>query len=112
MGFFAPGTLEKCVFFGWMVIDVGLVYTTLKHGPNEWRHAPWVAGNLGKIFAVTTAACAVGLWSFGTMWLSMGRDVTELAFWTAMTAQTSLSTMSVMSLIVRGHSGGSGLTIW
>jgi hypothetical protein len=40
---------EQIVFVTWMFIDIGLVYTVVKYGENQWKHAPIVGQITGKI---------------------------------------------------------------
>ncbi|TVY53521.1 Terpene cyclase, partial [Lachnellula suecica] len=59
----AEAPLEKAVFGIWCLLDCGMVYGIVKHGHNEWKHAPVVAKNLGLIFWVLLAYCCVGHWA-------------------------------------------------
>lgn len=121
--------LEKIGFGVWLVLDVGLVYTTLKFAPYEWRANPWVARWIASIFTIMVAIGCVGQWTFVAWWLSKpgvghgdkagkwfkgeeGFDTTELAFWTAGVAQVTASAGSLATLLVRGHSGGTSYSIW
>ncbi|KAF2197639.1 hypothetical protein GQ43DRAFT_434973 [Delitschia confertaspora ATCC 74209] len=118
--------LEGGVFFIWLIIDIGLVYNVVKYGHNEWRKAPLVMPEIGKIFFGMTAWSVVCLWTFSKWWIDNninpkkgrfycgveGPDTTELAWWTALFAQVNLSVMSLFQLVVRGHSGGTSFGIW
>ncbi|KAI0164251.1 hypothetical protein GGR52DRAFT_575606 [Hypoxylon sp. FL1284] len=127
-GFYvAEMAFERTAFALWLALDLGLVYTTVRFAPDDWaatnsfvgRHVAWVLALL----------LAVGCWghyAFASWWLSRpgmgagdkagkwyygrdGYDTTELAYWSAGLAQLVLSTSSVAMLVVRGHSGGTGL---
>ncbi len=125
--FVAEEPLERAVFCLWLVIDVGLIYGLLAHGRREWQHAPTVADNLGKIFAVVASLAIVGHGCFAKWWIDNGingkkgmfyqgvegaADMTELAFWSAAVTQAYLSAASLAMLIVRNHSRGVGWSIW
>ncbi|KAL5114008.1 hypothetical protein ACEQ8H_008113 [Pleosporales sp. CAS-2024a] len=126
--FVAKEAREKAIFTIWMLIDVGLVYAVVNYGANEWRHAPAVARNIGKIFAVMLAWWCVALYCVSSWWLDplnpvnpkhgktymgvAGIDKDELGYWTALAAQLVLSVMSLAQIIVRGTSGGSSYGIW
>ncbi len=119
---------EQAIFFIWMVIDLGLVYAVLKYGSNEWKHAPIVGRNIGKIFAVMLAWMCVLIYAISAWWLDAenpvnpkvgkiykgikGIDTDELGYWTSLVAQVFLSVMSLAQIIVRGNSGGSSYAIW
>jgi hypothetical protein len=122
----AESPLEKFVFTVWLVIDWGMVYGTIKYAKYEWSHSPVVARNIGSIFAVMTAAAALGHWTFAKWWIEndvgkregkfyrgvVGPDTTELGFWTVALCQAYLSAASLCQLVVRQHSGGVGWSIW
>lgn len=122
--------LETAGFATWLLLDVGLVYTTIKFAPCEWdRTSPWVGRNAGSLLAVMTAVGCLGHLAFVSWWLSapgighgdksgkwyLGRDqydTTELAYWSAGVAQLVVSAGSLAMLLVRGHSGGTSYGIW
>lgn len=119
---------EKVIYIIWMLADMSLVYAVVVYGANEWKHAPAVARNIGKIFALMLAWWCVSLYAICAWWLDPtnpvnpklgkvykgveGIDKIELGFWTALAAQVVLSVMSLGQIIVRGTSGGSSYTIW
>ncbi|KAF2123186.1 tyrosyl-DNA phosphodiesterase-domain-containing protein [Lophiotrema nucula] len=120
---------EQIVYGTWMALDLGLVYTMLKHGEGEWKHAPAVGRNLGKIFTVCLLWCCWMVWAFCDWWLDESNpvnskpgkvykgiegqsDTTEMAYWSALVIQVVLSVMLLAQLIVRGHSGGASYSIW
>ncbi|KAI6351752.1 hypothetical protein MCOR25_009754 [Pyricularia grisea] len=114
----------------WFFLDVGLVWTTIKYAPNDWKHtAPWVGKNMGLIFAILFPWALWGNYTFASWWLSEpgtgfgskqgkwyrgreGFDTLELGMWTALIPQGWISAGSLAMLISRGHSGGTSWTIW
>ncbi|KAK1623336.1 integral membrane protein [Colletotrichum phormii] len=108
----AEHPLERLGFLVWLLLDVPLVYTTLKNAKYEWRHAPLVAQNIGAILAVMVALGAAA--NYASKWWAgrEGFDCTELAFWTAGLAQFAVGTGCLAMLLVRGHSGGTSYAIW
>ena len=118
--------LERAVFGLWLVIDLGMIYTTMKYGKKEWDHAPLVARNLGTIFVALTVYALVGHWAFAKWWLEndvgkkdgkfyrgvVGPDTTELGFWSAGMTQVYLSAASLAQLLIRQHSRGVSWSIW
>ncbi|KAF2475155.1 phospholipase D/nuclease [Lindgomyces ingoldianus] len=121
-------SLEKSVFACWMVLDIGLAYTMVEYGANEWRHAPVVGRHIGKILLGSVLWICWALWAFSSWWVDLanpinpkdgkifrgvvGPDTTELGYWTSVVAQVLLSAMLLAQLIVRGHSGGASYMIW
>ncbi|KAH8759819.1 hypothetical protein F5883DRAFT_465559 [Diaporthe sp. PMI_573] len=122
--------IETAGFTFWLILDVGLVYTTVKFAPYEWeRSSGWVGRHMASILAAMTAVGCVGHFAFVSWWLSrpgighgdktgkwyFGRDqydTTELAYWSAGVAQMVDSVGSLAMLLVRGHSGGTSYAIW
>ena len=118
--------LEFAIFSIWMLIDCGLVYYMLKHGKNEWAHAPFVQKYLGTIFIVLIVYCSLGQYAFAKWWIDnnigqregkfyrgvMGPDTTELSFWSSALAQAYLSAASLAQLLIRQHTGGVSWGIW
>lgn len=121
---------EKAGFAFWLILDIGLIYTTVKFAPHEWeRTSSWVGRHMAAILAVMTAVGCLGHFAFVSWWLSrpgighgdksgkwyFGRDqydTTELAYWSAGVAQMIDSVGSLAMLLVRGHSGGTSYGIW
>lgn len=122
----ADSPLEQTAMTIWMIIDIPIIYSTLRYGQNEWSHAPAVKKNLGKILILLILVCAAAHWSFASWWISNGismksgkfyrgiegPDVTEMAFWAVSTCQVIVSVTSLAMLIVRQHTGGSSWKIW
>lgn len=126
--FVAEYLKEKVIFTIWMIIDLGLVYSVVMYGENEWRHAPIIGRNIGKIYTVMLAWWCLAIYAVCIWWLDPknpvnpkegkiymgidGIDTDELGFWTALVAQVFLSVMSLAQIMVRGNSGGSSNMIW
>lgn len=122
--------LEKSGFVVWLLLDIGLIYTTVKFAPYDWeRSSPWIGRNIGVLLVLMTVVGCIGNFAFVSWWLSepgighgdkrgkwyFGRDeydTTELAFWSAGAAQVIASVGSLAMLLVRGHSGGTSYAIW
>ncbi|KAK0639945.1 hypothetical protein B0T16DRAFT_336788 [Cercophora newfieldiana] len=123
--------LETFGFFVWLVLDVGLVYTTVRYGAGEWKGSrfEWVGRRIGRVLAgLVAVGCVLNYW-FAKWWLEVpgrgtgskegkwwggkeGYDTTELAFWSAGASQVVLSVGSLVMLVSRGHSGGTSHAIW
>ena len=119
---------KKAVIALWMLIDLALVYTTVKHGETEWKHAPAIGRNLGKIFSVLLAWSCIGFYALSVWWLDPenpvnpkvgktyrgynGIDADEFLFWTALVVQNVLSVSSLAQIIIRGSSRGTSYSIW
>lgn len=130
-GFYVAETvLERSGFILWLLLDLGLVYTTVRFAPEDWAGTNrWVGRNMTWILC---AMFLVGCWghlAFVSWWLSQpgtgfgdktgkwwrgmeGYDQTELAYWSAGLAQMVASAGALAMLVVRGHSGGTGYLIW
>jgi hypothetical protein len=123
--------LEQIGLAMWLLLDVGLVYTTVRFGPDDWQASnnPWVGRNIGCILTLLTAAGCVCHLSFSVWWLAEpgrgygnkagkswggreGFDTTEMAFWSSGVSQLIASYGSLSMLLARGHSGGTGYGIW
>ncbi|CZR55524.1 uncharacterized protein PAC_05412 [Phialocephala subalpina] len=82
--------------------------------------------HLGTIFWLTTVWAILGHWTFAKWWIDndigqkegkfyrgrVGPDTTELGFWSALLCQVVLSVASLVSLLVRRHTGGVSWGIW
>ncbi|KAH7090997.1 hypothetical protein BKA62DRAFT_776345 [Auriculariales sp. MPI-PUGE-AT-0066] len=96
VGYVFEDPLERSILFTLALIDLPLVYYTVKHGPNEWKHAPVVQR---KLFSILTALIftSIGVeYSFSRYWIenklgsergttyrgfTSAADINELAFW-------------------------------
>ena len=122
---------EKLSYGLWLLVDVPLVYATVKTAQSTFRDQPLVARHAGKILALTVVAGTVVFWAFVVWWFERpekgyvegskvgkqwkGRqrtDQTELAYWTAMANQLANSVGSCAMVLQRGHSGGQSYAIW
>jgi hypothetical protein len=125
------GPPETIGFLIWLVLDIGLVYTTLRYGEREWKGGrfEWIGRRIGIVLTgLIVVGMGVNYW-FAKWWLSVphrgsgrkegkwwngeeGFDTTELAFWSAGVSQVVLSVGCLVMLWRRGHSGGTGFVIW
>lgn len=131
LGFYVSEMLlEKLGFTFWLLLDLGLIYTTVRFALEEWASTNKLVGR--HMASILALMLAIGCWAhyaFASWWLSRpgidtgdksgkwyygqdGYDTTELAYWSSGVSQLVLSGNSVAMLIVRGHSGGTGYTIW
>jgi paspaline synthase len=107
-GIVIPGSVAQAVcFIPWLVIDVGIVYSVIKFGPDVWKASPLVAKNLGWIMATVTLSCMIVFW---TVIETMGKD--DAAFYLAYGDELTISTLSIAHLLKRGNTGGHSLGIW
>jgi len=117
---------EKVVYALWILLDMGIVYSAVKHGPIEWTHAPAIARNLGKIITVIIAWWGWLIFAMSSWWLNNnigrktgilyrgaeGPDPRELGFWTALFGQVVLSCTSLAQILARGNGRGTSYAIW
>lgn len=122
----ADAPREKTAMVIWMLIDIPIIYSTLRYGREEWSHAQMVSRNLGKILVTLVMLCAVAHWSFASWWMGNriamksgkfyrgieGQDATEMAFWAVSVCQVIVSTSSLAQLVTRQHTGGVSWSIW
>ncbi|KAH7006758.1 hypothetical protein EDB80DRAFT_751546 [Ilyonectria destructans] len=122
----ADAPREKTAMVIWMLIDIPIIYSTLRYGREEWTHAQMVSRNLGKILVALVMLCAVAHWSFASWWMGNriamksgkfyrgieGQDATEMAFWAVSVCQVIVSTSSLAQLVTRQHTGGVSWSIW
>lgn len=105
---FSPGWAEFVVFFPGFLVDIYLVYATVKFGPKQWHHAPLVAANLGIVMGVgilMTLGAHLAV-------LDLFTDFTEASFWSAYVCQITLSWYSVAQLVSRANTKGHSMGIW
>lgn len=61
----APTSAAQTVaFVPWLIIDVGIVYTTWRFGPDQWKQAPLVANNMGWIVMFGSIFMTILFWTF------------------------------------------------
>jgi hypothetical protein len=118
--------LERIVFGIWCLLDIAMVGGVIKYGASEWRHAPVIARNLGKIVVGLTVYCCVLHYTSAKWWIDhetgrkegkfyhgkLAADTTELGFWSAAISQAYLSAASLGQLVIRQHTGGVSWGIW
>ena len=125
----ADGPLDRVGFALWFIIDIPLVWSTLRTIPKSFESQPLVRQWAKTLLAVSFLAGVAAFGWYARWWLgSPGigygdktgkrwhgideRDTTELCFWTAAVIQLLGSIGSVAMLMQRGHSGGTSYTIW
>ncbi|KAI1089682.1 hypothetical protein F5B19DRAFT_485063 [Rostrohypoxylon terebratum] len=90
-GFYVAEMLfEKLGFVLWLILDMGLIYTTVRFAPEEWASTNKLVGR--HMASILILMLAIGCWG-------------HYAF-------ASWCSASVAMLIIRGHSGGTGYMIW
>jgi paspaline synthase len=91
----------------WFFLDVGLIYTTLKFGPSQFKNSPMIAKNIGLIIlALMTWMTALQIAVIETV------GVKEASFFTAFSLQSIVDCAAVAQLISRNNTSGHSLTIW
>lgn len=121
--------IEFIGFTCWLLLDIPVLYVTLKTARNSFAQSPLVARNVPLllfivyVFGMVGNAVFVWWWlkephrgygiKWGKTWKGLeARDTTELAFWSAGVAQTVFSVAALAMLLQRGHSGGQSYAIW
>jgi paspaline synthase len=103
-----PTSVAQVVAFGpWLVIDLFIIYTTLQFGPEQWRHAPMVAENMGTIMAVGILFMMAVFWA---VIKTIGSE--KSSFYIAYGVQILISAYSIAHLVKRGHTAGHSWGIW
>ncbi|KAK0384286.1 hypothetical protein NLU13_8374 [Sarocladium strictum] len=125
----ADGPLDRIGFACWFLVDVPLVWATLRTIPKSFESQPLVRRHANAILFLSFLAGLAAFGWYAVWWLErpgMGygdktgkgwkdltdRDTTELSFWTAVPIQLGGSIGSVAMVLQRGHSGGHGYAIW
>lgn len=121
--------LEFAGFAFWLLLDIPVLYATLKTAPRSFASSPLVARSAPLLLAVTffVGVAANGLFAWwwlkdphrgyglkwGKVWNGLdARDTTELAWWSAGFSQAAFSIGALSMLLQRGHSGGQSYAIW
>ncbi|KAF1996434.1 hypothetical protein P154DRAFT_537964 [Amniculicola lignicola CBS 123094] len=107
--FYPPGVAEFVTFLPYFLVDLGLVYTTLKFGHNEWKHAPIVANNLPLIM---TVGCGMITWMQYSFAVLMSHDIHQASFWSGFGCQVIVSWAALAQLVSRDSTRGHTLAIW
>ncbi|KAM3068910.1 hypothetical protein ACMFMG_004084 [Clarireedia jacksonii] len=92
----------------WVVIDMYLVYTTIKFGPSQWKHAPLVAQNLTSITFFGIVFMIGAHWAFAE---TCGTNM-EASVWSAFVCQMILGWASIAQLLMRNNTLGHSTSIW
>lgn len=107
-GVVAPTSVAQTVgFVPWLIIDIGIVYTTWRFGPAQWKASPMVADNMGLILAGGQAVVLGLLWAFIK---TVG--VNAASFYIGYGDQLLISTTSVLHLMSRDSTRGHSWGIW
>jgi paspaline synthase len=103
-----PGVAEFVTFFPYFLVDLGLVWTTIKFGPYEFKHSPLVAKNLPLIMTVAITVLTAAHWSFAVLFT----DIHQASFWSGFACQLIVSWNALAQLISRSSTRGHTLGIW
>jgi paspaline synthase len=96
------------MFSPWIIIDLVIIYTTVRFGPEQWKHSPLVANNLAVILGVGTVLSFVMHWALVESFPSSD----EAAFWSGFGSQLLLGVASVAQLMSRDNTSGHSWSIW
>ncbi|KAI1173435.1 hypothetical protein F4777DRAFT_447358 [Nemania sp. FL0916] len=108
-GLFYPlSYVETAAFILWLLLDLGIVLSTVKFGTKQWRHPSLVARRIPTILVIGCGLSLLIHWQFIEALGS--RD--EAAFWSGFACQNLLGTLSVMQIISRGNTSGHSWSIW
>jgi paspaline synthase len=98
---------QVVAFVPWLIINIGIVYTTWKFGPEEWEHSPLVARNLRWILMLGIAIMIGAFWTFIS---TVGIDAAS--FYLGYADQFLVSCTSLAQLLRRGSTAGNSWGIW
>lgn len=99
---------EFVTFLPYFLVDLGLVYTTIKFGPHEWKHSPIVQKNLGLIMLIGSGMLTWAQWSFAVLFT----DIHQASFWSGFGCQIIVSWSALSQLISRASTRGHTMGIW
>jgi len=103
-----PNSVAQVVAFTpWLMIDVVIIYTTQKFGPEQWESSPLVAQNLGWIMALGIFLTLILFWGIVK---TIGSA--DASFYIAYIVQLAISSYSVAQLVSRGNTSGHSWGIW
>lgn len=128
-GYVCEEPLELAGFGLWLLLDIPVLYVTLKAAPQSFAKEPLLAKTapfvLAIVFLISVAANGLFVWwwlkephrgygvKWGKHWNGLeARDTTELAWWSAGFSQAAFSVAALAMLLQRGHSGGQSYAIW
>lgn len=107
---YGPDLLNAIVFGQWMIVDIFLVYTTIKYGAYEWQKQPLIARNLAWIISVgVICGLVLNLAIAYTFIPTIGRQV---VFFTAWPLQLVINIGYIAQLLSRGSTRGQSWAIW
>ncbi|KAK2029115.1 hypothetical protein LX32DRAFT_719218 [Colletotrichum zoysiae] len=98
---------QVVAFVPWLIIDIGIIYTTWKYGPQEWKHSPIVARNLGWILSLGVVTMIGAFWAFIN---TVGID--PASFYLGYSDQLLISCTSLAQLLRRDSTAGHSWGIW
>lgn len=98
---------QVVAFVPWLAIDVGIIYTTWKFGPEEWKNSPLVARNLRWILLLGIAITTGAFWAFIK---TVGID--PASFYLGYSDQFLISCTSLVQILRRGSTAGHSWGIW
>ncbi|KAH7313938.1 hypothetical protein B0I35DRAFT_436133 [Stachybotrys elegans] len=98
---------QTVAFVPWLIIDIGIVYTTWKYGKHQWKSSPKIANNLGIILTF-------GIWfmivCFWCLIKTIGLNASS--FYLGYGLQLLIGTSSVAQLLSRNNTSGHSWGIW
>lgn len=107
-GVVAPVSVGQTIaFVPWLIIDVGIVYTTWLFGPDQWEQAPWIGNNMGWIVFFGIVLMTVLFWTFIKTF-----GVNAASFYIGYGDQLLISISSVAQLLSRDNTSGHSMGIW
>lgn len=104
----SPTILDRIASTIPFIVDLFLVYATIKFWPREWKNSPLIAENLVTIITLSIVMSLVGLWAFKIQF----QGITDVTFWSGFILQVSVSLMSIIQLLSRGSTRGHSWGIW
>lgn len=124
MTMFAQNTFERVSYFIWFLLNLVIVFVTLRNAPREWSHAPHIQRHLTPLFCLLVLAFGTLQFALPVWFVDAGigahrgvsppgtADRKELAFWSSVLTLMPLNLACVMQLIVRWDSRGHGVSVW
>lgn len=106
--FYPLSYAETLTFVPWFLIDLVIVYTTLKYGPENWKQSPLVANNISSLLCIGSLLSLCMHWAF----IKTSVSVDEAALWSGFSCQLLLGASSVAQLLSRNNPRGHSWTIW
>lgn len=103
-----PNSVAQVVaFVPWLVIDIGIVYTTWQYGPEQFADSPLIANNIGSIILGGIGFMTAFFWAIIR---TIGVD--NSSFYIAYVVQILISSFSIAQLMARGNTSGHSWNIW